>query len=233
MTFLLHSKIGLVFSVITLFNMGLQTFYKLSPQSYYQLNALDNSICILFFTNFVYYFYESTDKKGFFKKHWIDFLLCVPFTQGIWFQYHSVLRLLRSIRSLKFIHDFMSKDNNSNKFVDCCVVGVAFILFSTIAVFNAEKHLETANIKNLSDSLWWAMATVTTIGYGDRFPVSDLGRIIGGFVMILGVGLYASFTGFIVSKFVNDERVDQLLKDNEEMKTLLREIAKKNVDKPL
>jgi hypothetical protein len=50
MTFLLHSKIGLVLSVITLFNMGLQTFYKLSPQDYYQLNALDNAICILFIT---------------------------------------------------------------------------------------------------------------------------------------------------------------------------------------
>jgi voltage-gated potassium channel len=228
MTFLLHSKIGLVLSVITLFNMGLQTFYKLSPQSYFQLNALDSTICILFFTNFIFYFYDSTDKKGFLKKHWIDFLLCIPFSQTIWLQYHSVLRLLRSIRSLKFVHDFMSKENNSNKFVDCCVVGVAFILFSAIAVFNAEKHLETANIKNLSDSLWWAMATVTTIGYGDRYPVSDIGRVIGGFVMILGVGLYASFTGFIVSKFVNDDRIDKLLKDNEEIKTLLTKISEKS-----
>lgn len=231
MTFLIHSKIGLVLSAVTLLNMGLQTFYKLSPQDYFQLNALDNAICILFLTNFFFYFYESTDKKGFLKNHWIDMLLCIPFTQGVWFQYHSILRLVRSIRSLKFVYDYMNKDEKSSKFVDCCVISVAFILFSAIAVFNCEKHIETGNIKNLSDSLWWAMATVTTIGYGDRFPVSDLGRIIGGFVMILGVGLYASFTGFIVSKFINDERIDQLLKDNSEMKELLREIAKKGVDK--
>jgi len=228
MNFLIHSKIGLILSVVTLFNMGFQTFYKLSPQSYYQLNALDNSICILFLTNFISYFYDSTDKKGFFKKHWIDVLLCIPFSQGIWLQYHSVLRLVRSIRSLKFIHDFMSKDHKTSKFVDCCVIGVAFILFSAIAIYNHEKHIPEANIKNLSDSLWWAMATVTTIGYGDRYPVSDIGRIIGGFVMILGVGLYASFTGFIVSKFVNDSRVDQLVKDNEEMKNLLTKIAEKS-----
>jgi len=81
--------------------------------------------------------------------------------------------------------------------------------------------------KTLSDSLWWAMATVTTIGYGDRYPVSDIGRVIGGFVMIIGVGLYASFTGFIVSKFVNDERVDQLVKDNDEMKKTLKQILEK------
>ena len=228
MNFLIHSKIGLILSVVTLFNMGFQTFYKLSPQSYYQLNALDSTICILFLTNFIFYFYDSTDKKGFLKKHWIDFLLCIPFSQGIWLQYHSVLRLVRSIRSLKFIHDFMSKDHKSDKFIDCCVIGVSFILFSAIAIYNHEKHIPEANIKNLSDSLWWAMATVTTIGYGDRYPVSDIGRIIGGFVMIIGVGLYASFTGFIVSKFVNDSRVDQLVKDNEEMKNLLTKIAEKS-----
>ena len=71
------------------------------------------------------------------------------------------------------------------------------------------------------------MATVTTIGYGDRYPVSDIGRVIGGFVMIIGVGLYAPFTGFIVSKFVNDERVDQLVKDNDEMKKTLKQILEK------
>ena len=227
MNSLIHSKTGLFLSVITLFNMGFQTFYKQSPETYFLLNAIDSAICCLFFGSFLLVFFETSSKKGFLKKHWVDILLCIPFSNAIWMQYHSVLRLLRSIRSLKFIYDFMNKDEKSSKFVDCCVIGVAFILFSAIAVFNAEKHVDGANIKNLSDSLWWAMATVTTIGYGDRFPVSDIGRIIGGFVMILGVGLYASFTGFIVSKFINDERVDQLVKDNEEMKTMLREIAEK------
>lgn len=91
---------------------------------------------------------------------------------------------------------------------------MAFIAFATIGVFNCEKNIDGANIKNLSDSIWWAMATITTIGYGDRFPVSDLGRFVAAFVMIGGVGLYASFTGFIVSKFINDDRIDQLLADN-------------------
>jgi hypothetical protein len=99
-------------------------------------------------------FFESSSKKVFFKNHWVDILLCIPFSNAIWMQYHSVLRLLRSIRSLKFIYDFMNKDEKSSKFVDCCVIGVAFILFSTIAVFNTEKHVDGANIKNLSDSLW-------------------------------------------------------------------------------
>lgn len=222
------SKFILGLSILNLFNMGCQTFYKQTPEIYFWMNIFDTFVCGAFISYWFTLLKYSSDKKQFLKWGWIDLLLSIPMPHSIWMQYSTVLRLLRSIRSLKFIHDYFSSCNKTSKFVDCCFIGVTFILFSAIAIYNHEKHIPEANIKNLSDSLWWAMATVTTIGYGDRYPVSDIGRLIGGFVMILGVGIYASFTGFIVSKFVNDDRVDQLIKDNEEMKTLLTKIAEKS-----
>ena len=221
------SKFVLIFSILNLFNMGFQTFYKQTENVYFLLNVFDSFVCGIFINNWIVNFRNAKDKKAFLKWGWFDLLLSIPMPHSIWIQYHTVLRLIRSIRSLKYIYDYFSADEKTSKFVDCCFVGITFVLFSAIAVFNCEKHIDGANIKNLSDSLWWAMATVTTIGYGDRYPVSDIGRVIGGFVMIIGVGLYASFTGFIVSKFISDERVDELLKDNEEMKKTLKQILEK------
>lgn len=221
------SKFVLVCAFLNLINMGYQSFYKQTAEMYLYLNVFDTFVCCVFIFDWFKHLLRTDDKKKFLKWGWLDLLLAIPFTHGAWAKYHVVLRLVRCVKSLKYIYDYFSKDDKTSKFVDCCIIGLTFILFSSVAIFNCEKHYPDANIKNLSDSLWWAAATVTTIGYGDRYPVSDIGRLIGGFVMLCGVGLYASFTGFIVSKFMSDDRIDQMVKDNEEMKTLLRKIAEK------
>lgn len=211
--------------------MGWQTFYKLDASTYQLLNYLDTGICMVFLADWFQKLFSAQSKTAFLKWGWIDLLCSIPFTQALWIQYHTVIRLFRSFRAVKYIHDYFHADKGTSKFADCCIIGIAFIAFAAIGVFNCEKGVEGANIKNLSDSLWWAAATVTTIGYGDRFPVTDIGRFIASFVMIGGVGLYASFTGFIVSKFINDERVDHLVKENAEIKDMLQQlINKKDLD---
>ncbi len=220
------SKICVFLACVSLVSMGAQTFYKQSPETYLWLNALDNFICVFFLADWFNKLFKSESKKQFLKWGWIDFLLSIPATPGAWAAYPHALRFARCSRSLKYIVDFFSKHHQTNKFADCCIFCIAFIFFSAIAVFNCEKHVEGANIKNMSDSIWWTMATITTIGYGDRFPVSDIGRVVGGIVMIGGVGLYASFTGFVVSKFITDDRIDKILKENIEIKELLLSLKK-------
>ena len=60
-----------------------------------------------------------------------------------------------------------------------------------------------ANIKTASDALWWAMATITTGGNGDKFPVTTGGRIIGVILMTTGVGFFGTLTAYIASVFLN------------------------------
>ena len=59
-----------------------------------------------------------------------------------------------------------------------------------------------SNIKTAEDAIWWAWVTITTVGYGDKYPVTTEGRIIASFLMTAGVGLFGTFTGFIASWFL-------------------------------
>jgi len=65
-----------------------------------------------------------------------------------------------------------------------------------------EKPLANSNIKSIEDGLWWALTTVTTVGYGDRYPVSTEGRFIAFFLMVLGISLLGVMTATVAAWFV-------------------------------
>lgn len=209
------NKLCLILSVYVLAALGWQTFGHQTAAQYKVLNYIDFGVCFVFLADFIQRFRRAENKTKFMKWGWIDLICSIPaFGPISWDKYYHVLRMVRASRSLKYIVDIFCSHKATSKFVDCCIISVAFLFFSAIGVFNCEKHAEGANIKTTSDAIWWSMATITTIGYGDRYPVSDCGRAFAVFVMVGGVGLYASFTGFIVSKFINDDRIDTLLVEN-------------------
>jgi voltage-gated potassium channel len=77
---------------------------------------------------------------------------------------------------------------------------VAYI--SAVQITVAERYLENSNIKNFGDGLWWAMTTVTTVGYGDKFPVSTQGRFLAVLLMIMGISLLGVITASVAAWFV-------------------------------
>jgi voltage-gated potassium channel len=75
------------------------------------------------------------------------------------------------------------------------VLASAIIIFGGIAVYLAEYHHEGANITKVGDALWWAVVTVATVGYGDYYPVTTVGRIIAVFMMLSGIGIFVLLVG--------------------------------------
>jgi voltage-gated potassium channel len=71
-----------------------------------------------------------------------------------------------------------------------------------ILVLLAESPAPDANIHTASDAMWWVYVTITTVGYGDRYPVTSAGRLVGVLVMTTGVGLFGTLAGFIAHKLV-------------------------------
>jgi voltage-gated potassium channel len=81
-------------------------------------------------------------------------------------------------------------------------------------VFEFERDVVDSNIRSLPDAIWWAITTVTTVGYGDKFPVSAEGRGVAVVLMVLGIALFGFLAGSLASFFFErDDKIDPQLED--------------------
>jgi voltage-gated potassium channel len=70
---------------------------------------------------------------------------------------------------------------------------------SALSVFEAERYAEGSNIETFGEAFWWSLVSVTTVGYGDHFPVTDGGRATAAFLMFVGIGLFSALTALLAA----------------------------------
>ena len=136
----------------------------------------------------------ADDKHLFVRKNLLDLAaVALPF-----------LPLLRAIRALAAVTVLSRRNRGSrSQQVTTSVVTLAFATWfvAGLAVTEAERHVDGANIQGVGDGWWWAITTMATVGYGDTYPVSPQGRIVGMSLMIMGVALLGTITASIASNF--------------------------------
>jgi voltage-gated potassium channel len=96
-----------------------------------------------------------------------------------------------------------------NRIIHLIIAAGLVILVGTIVMYNIEKKVPNTQIKTYLDSLWWCVATVTTVGYGDIVPVSNLGRIVAIFYMFFGISMI-SLMFFVITNSVYRRRYDKV-----------------------
>ena len=105
----------------------------------------------------------------------------------------------------------------------------ALIFF--IFLFGYLFYVSEPDVRNLGDGIWWALVTITTVGYGDITPVTTLGRVIASSLMLLGLGLIATITAIVSAKFIQNfvdhHTNDDVLEKLDEMQLELDDIKKK------
>ena len=89
-------------------------------------------------------------------------------------------------------------------------MGVVFVLLiiSSSLMYYAEHIAQPDKFTSIPAAMWWGVATLTTVGYGDIFPITDLGKFIGSFIALLGIGMVALPTGIIGSGFLEEINSD-------------------------
>lgn len=154
----------------------------------------------------------ADDRLGYLRANWIDVLIVV-------------LPLLRPLRVLRFltvarIFDARATQRFQGRLVAYVVGGAALLaVIGALAVMEAERESPEANILTFGDALWWAFATMSTTGYGDLYPVTDLGRVVGVGLMVGGIAILGSVAGSLatwVVRRVRDEE-QELLEEEREM----------------
>ena len=100
-----------------------------------------------------------------------------------------------------------------------------------IFLFGYLFYVSEPDVRNLGDGIWWALVTITTVGYGDITPVTNLGRVVASSLMLLGLGLIATITAIVSAKFIQNfvdhHTNDDVLEKLDEMQLELDDIKKK------
>ena len=191
----------------------IDSLYILPRETSLLLQYIDNSICAFFFVEFCLRFSKAKSKLKFMRWGWIDLISCIPMIDflraGRLFRVIRLIRIVRAFKSVKHLIDHVFANKARGAFTSASIVAILLVIFSAIAILQVEND-PNSNIKTAEDSIWWAYVTITTVGYGDKFPVTTEGRIIAAVLMTAGVGLFGTFTAFIASWFVidNSKNVD-------------------------
>jgi voltage-gated potassium channel len=169
--------------------------------------------------------------------------LCLASNRWRWFLHHlldftivalPLLRPLRLLRLLVLIELLQRAvgDAFRGRIVVYTVSGVLLLIYTaSLAVFDKERYLPRATINSFGKALWWSITTVTTVGYGDVYPVTNTGRVIAVLLMIGGISLVgvvtAALASWIIERVAEEETASQVATAAhiDELRSEIRELA--------
>jgi len=129
------------------------------------------------------------------------------------------IRILRAFRSARHLIAVLYRHRTRSLALTAALTALILIIFSSIAVLTFEGEKES-NIRTPFDALWWAVSTMTTVGYGDKVPVTVEGKVVAMILMIGGVGLFGVLTGLFARLFVEPE----FRREDVELRAVLTEL---------
>lgn len=195
----------LILSVYVLVSLLVSVIFKLSEELNILLGYIDNFICIVFLVDFWIRFKKADNKLEFMKWGWIDLIASIPFLDfaraGRIIRLIRLVRVFRALKSTKLIYEHITQNKKQSVLTSVALISIMMIIFSSIAILQFEKDINS-NIKTAEDAIWWSYVTITTVGYGDKYPITTEGRIIGAILMTTGVGIFGTFTALVSSWFI-------------------------------
>jgi voltage-gated potassium channel len=224
----------LALSVVSLVNLVL--VLPLSPLDAEQREAIfiiDGCLSLIFLSDFAYRLLTAESKRRYFLRGggWLDLIGSLPTLR--------VARIFRILRVGKLLREsglgtlarWLVRERAQSALYVVGFLVVVVLEVSTILVLPLEERSPDANITSGGDALWWGVVTITTVGYGDQFPVTTGGRVVGVFVLAVGVGLFGTFTGFLANTFLSPPKPEQADTDGtptglqEELRSIRLELA--------
>lgn len=214
----------LVLSILSLVALGFSASGGLSKDQTSILQIADTVVCGLFLIDFLVTLYKAPDRlKYFVRWGWLDLLSSIPMIDALRVtrlaRIFRILRLVRGIKATKILAQFILSRRAESAFLAVSLISLLLLVVSSIAILHFETSPES-NIKSAEEAVWWAITTITTVGYGDMFPITSEGRVIASVLMVCGVGLFGTLSGFIASWFLKPAEAET----NAEMAALIAEV---------
>ncbi|RSK42061.1 ion transporter [Mangrovimonas spongiae] len=199
---------GLILLSVIAFTV--ETLPDLKPQTRDILKSIEIVTVIVFTVEYLLRIYVADNKLKFIFSFYgiIDLVSILPFYLAIGFDLRSLraLRFLRIFRVLKMVrynkamaHFIFAIKSVKEEIILFVMVTMILIYFSGVGIYYFENQAQPENFSSIFDSLWWAIITLTTVGYGDVYPVTIGGRVFTFLILMIGLGIVAIPTGIISS----------------------------------
>lgn len=198
----------LFMSVYVLAALLIETAFTLPAEVMKLLGVVDLAVCGLFAADFFLQLRAAKSKLGYLKWGWIDLISSIPnlpfLRIGRLARLIRIVRLLRGVRSTRVIIRHLFENRARGTFATVSLITFVLLVFSSIVILNVETG-PNSTIKTAEDALWWSLATITTVGYGDVYPRTTAGHAVAAVLMIAGVALFSTFTATVASLFVHQD----------------------------
>ncbi|QLG46016.1 ion transporter [Costertonia aggregata] len=196
--------------LVSIISFSFETVPDLKPETRKLLRIIEVFCVLVFSIEYILRIYVADNRRRFIFSFFglIDVLAILPF-------YLSIGIDLRSLRALRFLRLFrilkLMRYNRAIKHFSKAImlakeeillflfVTLILIYFSAVGIYYFENAAQPEHFSSIFDSLWWAIITLTTVGYGDVYPITVGGRIFTFFILMIGLGIVAIPTGIISS----------------------------------
>ena len=204
--------IGLL-SLLSIFNLVLVYAFVHDPALQQILSVMNALFSVIFLCDFVYRIRTAPSASAYFFRHfgWADLLASLPFPQA------KILRVFRLVRVARLMRDVgprnlwrsIVRDRAGSALMLLLLMGILVLEFGSLFILRVEQYATGANITSASDAIWYTIVTISTVGYGDQYPVTEAGRIIGTMIIVIGVGIFGTFTGYLANLFLTPKKGDE------------------------
>jgi voltage-gated potassium channel len=195
----------LVLSVVALIVLGLTVSGIQTSETRQLLDLADLTLCAFFFLDFCRNLAVADNRLRYlYTWGWLDLAASIPAVDalraGRLARIVRFLRVLRVVKASRILIHALTYRRRESAAWGAALVALLVILTASVAILQLERRAD-ANILSAEDALWWSITTITTVGYGDRYPVTTEGRLVAVALMAVGVGLFGTLSGIAASWF--------------------------------
>ena len=227
----LHYEIFIgTLAIVSILDMILLYIPSVDANTKEVLTVVQAFLTAFFVIDFLYRFTTTKSKTHYFFRNygWADLLSCWPgeFLRALRvFRLAKVIRLIQEYGWKRIIQEIV--DNRAQMAIFIIIILVVIVLQEgAIWVLRFEQANPDANITTGGDALWWGIVTITTVGYGDKYPTTGGGRMVGTIMMIVGVGIFSTFAGFVANSFLAPRKRREVVAKPSDPKFKLEEMRK-------
>ena len=199
-----------ILSMLSIMNLILAYILRGNPDLQAVLRVMNGLFSFIFLIDFTYRITTAPSRRGYFFRHfgWADLLASLPLAEAKVLRIFRLLRVSRLLRQVggRAVARTLIRDRANSALLTLLLMGILVLQFGSLTILYLEENAPGANILTASDALWYTIATISTVGYGDEYPVTNPGRFVGTLIIIVGVGIFGTFTGYLANLFLSPRR---------------------------